>query len=138
MGRMAYLTPCGRWWYGIHMNHSTYTHPSEGKSLPVRFLIALVAVGFLLLICSAPKAEGARRIKFGAPCRIVASDADHDDGRIDRIAARHGGVDYRGAKYGPGVWTTNDTGKVFGYSIEEDSIVYASARCAKTRPLYVR
>lgn len=122
--------------------HTTYVHPSEGKPLAIRFLIAAAAVGFILLLCSAPKAEGAtpNPARFGAACRIVASDADHDTGKLDRIAARHGGIDYRGRlafSDRVGRWTVSDTGKVFGYSVEEDSIVYDSAACAKRRPLYV-
>lgn len=144
MGRTTYLTrrlTCGRMTYMNHTNNS-YHHPSEGQPLAVRFLIAVAAIGFLLLICSAPKANAAypNPHKFGGKCRVVASDADHDTGRIARIAARHGGVDYRGRlafSDRVGRWTTNDTGKVFGYSLEEDSIVYDSARCARTRPLYI-
>lgn len=119
--------------------HSSYVHPSEGKPLAIRFLIATLAIGFVLAICSAPKAEGAipNPARFGGKCRVVASDADHDTGKVARIAARHGGVDYTGAKYGPGVWTVNDTGAVFAWSAHEDAILYSTLRCAKIRPAYV-
>lgn len=92
---------------------------------PVRVLVGVLALAFLLLICSAPKtadASPAKRppVTFSAPCRVVVTDADHDTGKLDRIAARHGGVDYIGGN--PGRWTLNDTGKVFGYSAQEDGI----------------
>lgn len=121
------------------MSHTenTYRHPSEGQPFAVRFLIASLAVGFLLLVCSAPRAEASTGpVHFSAPCRVVAGEADANDGRLDRIAARHGGIDYSGSLHG-GRWSVNDTGKVFGYSREEDARVYSTARCARVAPAYL-
>lgn len=127
------------------MNHSTYTHPSEGKPLIVRFLIATAAILFLLLICSAPReAEAQTSPHFSRPCRVVAGEADDHDGKLDRIAARHGGIDYVGRDYTGkiggakvGRWYLNDTGQVFGFSMEEDGRVYSTARCARIAPVYL-
>lgn len=121
----------------MNRNENTYRHPSEGQSLPVRFLIASLAIGFLILVCSVP-ADASPGPTFSRPCRVVAGEADAHDGRLDRIAARHGGIDYIGARgTGLGRWTVNDTGRTFGYSRHEDSRVYSTARCARIAPAYL-
>jgi hypothetical protein len=123
------------------MNPNQYNHPSEGLSLPVRFLIAVAAIGFFALVCSAAPADSqpVRPSRYVPECRLIAQDADHDTGKLDRIAARHGGIDYRGPlafSDRVGRWTLNDSGEVFGYSLHEDSRIFSSARCAKIRPAY--
>lgn len=114
-----------------------HTTTESNLSLPVRFAIGVAAVTFLLLVCSAPRgAEASPAVSwpaFGRPCQVVADAADYDTGRLDRIAARHGGIDFRGPLAFPdriGRWSLNDTGRVFGYSLQEDSVVWRTARCA--------
>ena len=56
-------------------------------------------------------------------CTVVLADADHAT-----VPA--------GAKYaGTGVWT-DAAGRTLGYSVEEDSIIWNTARCAATHRLY--
>ena len=130
---------------------SNHPNPNDGLlwnfdffPLPVRLIVGALALAFLLLICSAPNgadAAPAKPVSFSRPCRVVAGEADARDGKLDRIMARHGGVDYVGVLAFPdriGRWYLNDTGKVFGYSRAEDGRIYSTARCARIAPTYTR
>lgn len=100
-------------------------------------IIAVIILSATLMGCKPQEAQ------YGGSCRVVAPDADHDTGQMEAIASRHGGVEYRGRDYNGkifgvkvGTWTFTVNGKVFGFSMEEDGIVYSTSWCAMNRPTY--
>lgn len=80
--------------------------------------IALATIGTVLHATDGPKPPA---------CFVVLTDADHAG--ISLI----GQADYTG----DGTWS-DKAGRIIGYAIEEDSIIYSTRSCAEHRPPYVR
>lgn len=91
--------------------------------------VTLMAVSGLTAPAGAATAR--KSATFAGACRVVVPEADLDtSGKLDRIIKAHGPIHYSGSQHG-GRWTIIRTGKVFGYSAQEDSTIVNSARCVK-------